>query len=69
MSIPKLKQQVFAFIVVAALFAGVLIARSRFAHSGFPLTHKWRQTNLCVQYAKKSGISLICNDLSLDSTD
>jgi hypothetical protein len=42
-----------AALIVSGIVVG-LVLYSPTAHAGFPLTHKWRQTRVCQQYAKKN---------------
>jgi hypothetical protein len=40
--------------LIAFGIAGALAVRSFHARAGLPLTHKWRQTRVCQQYAKRN---------------
>jgi hypothetical protein len=47
-------------IVIFVAIAAILVGVSAFEydwHSGIPLSHKWRQSSLCREYARKSGDS------------
>jgi hypothetical protein len=41
--------------LITATGAVAVVACLRASHSGVPFTHKWRQTHLCGDYAKRSG--------------